>query len=275
MSFLCQGTYLIIAASNGGNLKHNVDAPVTFIDSSDSVVVADTLSGPKVRLNARAAKFADSYLKENAEALELVRERSKRCFPLMDSIFTKYELPVELKYLAVVESELKNDALSHVGAAGPWQLMPSTARVLGLKVTHKYDERKYFSKSTVAAAKYIKDLYGEFGDWLLVIAAYNGGPGPVYTAIKKSGSRNFWKLQNFLPAETRGHVKRYISTHFYFEGEGGITTLTKSEMNSYLVKLNEFNASKNSKLVAVNANSKKSIDTLTNQSVTNKLIAER
>jgi len=276
MSFLCQGTYLIIAASNGGNLKHSSESSVNFIDSADSVIVSDTVTGPKVKLNARAAKFAALYLKENEEALEKVRERSKLVFPMMDSILTKYELPVEIKYLAVIESELKSDALSHVGAAGPWQLMPATARLLGLKVTRKYDERKYFKKSTVAAAKYIRDLYCEFGDWLLVIAAYNGGPVPVYAAIRKSGSRNFWKLQNYLPAETRGHVKRYISTHFYFEGQGGVTTLTRTEMNKYLLKLDEFNATKATQSIAAVNHTRSIADSVSNdQAIGGKLIAER
>ena len=276
MSFLCQGTYLIIAASNGGNLKHTPESSISFIDSADSVIISDTITGPKVKLNAHAARFAASYLKENEEALEKVKERSKLVFPMMDSIFTKYELPVEIKYLAVVESELKSDALSHVGAAGPWQLMPSTARLLGLKVTRKYDERKYFKKSTVAAAKYIKDLYCEFGDWLLVMAAYNGGPAPVYAAIRKSGSRNFWKLQNYLPAETRGHVKRYISTHYYFEGQGSITTLTKTEMNKYLSKVEEFNASKATRSVAVANHNHFTVDSATtNKAVSGKMMAER
>jgi membrane-bound lytic murein transglycosylase D len=100
-----------------------------------------------------------------------------------------------LKYLAVIESELKPTATSWVGAVGPWQLMPATARLLGLKVSHKVDERTNYQKSTHAAAIYLKDLYTEFGDWLLVIAAYNGGAGNVYSAIRKSGSRNFWKLR--------------------------------------------------------------------------------
>jgi membrane-bound lytic murein transglycosylase D len=111
--------------------------------------------------------------------------------------------------------------------------MPKTARILGLKVNRQFDERTNYTKSTRAAAIYLKDLYREFGDWLLVLAAYNGGPGPVYTAIRKSGSRNFWELQKYLPAESRGHVKKYIATHYYFEGKGSITTLTKSEGIEY------------------------------------------
>ncbi len=111
--------------------------------------------------------------------------------------------------------------------------MATTARLLKLKVTNKYDERTHLYKSTVAAAKYLRDLHGLFDDWLLTIAAYNCGPAPVYAAIKKSGSRNFWKLQYFLPKETRGHVKKFISTHYYFEGQGSITTVTKQEAHMY------------------------------------------
>jgi membrane-bound lytic murein transglycosylase D len=133
----------------------------------------------------------------------------------------------------VIESELNTKALSHVGARGAWQLMPGTARLLSLKITKKYDERTHFYKSTVAAAKYLRDLHSIFNDWLLVIASYNSGPGKVFDAIKKSGSRNFWKLQYFLPAETRGHVKRFIATHYYFEGKGSVTTLTREEVISY------------------------------------------
>ena len=239
MSFFCQGIYLLIAASNGGNLKFHPGSAVSFQEIEDSMSL---INGPRIPLNAKAEKFAITYIKNNNEALLKVKERSVKCFDMMDSVFSSYGLPIELKYLAVIESELNPNALSHVGAAGPWQLMPGTARLLGLKVSGKYDERKYFKKSTVAAARYIKDLYGEFGDWLLVLAAYNGGPAPVYKAIRRSGSHNFWKLQNFLPAETRGHVKRFISTHYFFEGTGSVTTLTRVEMNSYLKDLAAYQA---------------------------------
>jgi len=233
MSFFCQGIYLFVAATNGGNLNLHGDRVSSFSGNPDTSATA----APKVYMNARVEKYASNYIKNNSEALLMVKGRSVNCFDMMDSVFTSYGLPKELKYLAVVESELNPNALSHVGAAGPWQLMPATARLLGLKVTRKYDERKYFKKSTIAAARYIKDLYGEFGDWLLVLAAYNGGPGPVYKAIRKSGSHNYWKLQAFLPAETRGHIKRFISIHYFFEGNGSVTTLTKTEMNNYLKTL--------------------------------------
>jgi membrane-bound lytic murein transglycosylase D len=107
--------------------------------------------------------------------------------------------------------------------------MPATARQLGLTVTGKRDDRRDYQKSTHAAAKYLTYLYGLYKDWLLVIAAYNGGPGNVNAAIRKSGSRNFWDLQNYLPTESRNHVKKFIATHFIMEGTGGMTTLTRGE----------------------------------------------
>jgi len=267
MSFFCQGAYLIIAASNGNNLLQQDHQKITCEQCTDTIASDDFINIPPVKLNARAEKFAASYIKKNIESLERSKERGLLHFPMMDSVFSSYGLPVEIKYLSVVESELNGNALSHVGAAGPWQLMPETARILGLRVNHKADERKYFKKSTVAAAKYIKDLYCEFGDWLLVMAAYNGGPGPVYKAIKKSGSRNFWKLQNFLPAETRGHVKRYIATHYFFEGEGSITTMTKTEMNAHLKMIDELYAKKAEEK---NMQNKTSTDTL--QSTANRKV---
>jgi membrane-bound lytic murein transglycosylase D len=112
--------------------------------------------------------------------------------------------------------------------------MPETARGLGLRVNGKIDERRDYFKSTYAAARYLAYLYDLYEDWLLVIAAYNGGPGKVNTAIKKSGSRNFWSLQYHLPAESRNHVKKFIATHYIMEGEGGLTTLTKDETATML-----------------------------------------
>lgn len=192
----------------------------TFIDSA---------SVPKTPLNKQATQFVKKYIQDNDECLDAVKQKGTVAFALIDSILLKHDLPVQLKYLAVVESELNTKAVSRVGAVGPWQFMPGTAKVLGLKVTRKYDERKNLKKSTKAAALYLRDLYAQYGDWLLVLAAYNSGPGPVNRAIRKSGSRNFWTLQYHLPAESRQHVKKYIATHYYFEGDGGVTTLTKSE----------------------------------------------
>ncbi|HET6996870.1 MAG TPA: lytic transglycosylase domain-containing protein [Chitinophagaceae bacterium] len=193
----------------------------------------DLLNAPCISLNNHAASYVKKYLANNSEDLQAIKSKSASYFKITDAVFSKYGLPQELKYLAVVESELNTKALSHVGARGAWQLMPETARLLSLKITRKNDERTHFFKSTVAAAKYLRDLHVIFDDWLLVIASYNSGPGRVMDAIKKSGSRNFWKLQNFLPEETRGHVKRFVATHYFFEGKGSVTTVTRAEAIAY------------------------------------------
>lgn len=197
-------------------------------------------ASPKIGLNKFASGFVKQYLKENSKGLVKIKDRSNPYFKTIDEVFTRYEIPVELKYLAVIESKLNTNALSQVGARGAWQLMPSTAKTLGLVVKGKYDERTHKYKSTVAAAKYLKSLHDNLGDWLLVIAAYNSGPGYVYKAIKKAGSRDFWRLQYFLPKETRNHVKRFISVHYYFEGEGSETTLTKAEWTKYQKEMAAF-----------------------------------
>lgn len=181
-------------------------------------------------LNPMAISFVEDYVTRHGQELEKMKDWGKPYFDMIDEIFAKYDIPRELKYLAVIESNLRASTVSWAGAVGPWQFMPSTARLMGLKVTSKVDERRNYVKSTHAAAKYLKQLYNDLGDWLLVIAAYNGGPGRVTSAIRRSGSDNFWKLQYNLPAESRNHVKKFIATHFIMEGRGGVTTSTKTEI---------------------------------------------
>jgi len=206
----------------------------------------DMTQAPAIKMNKKAEKFVQDYIEENEENLEEIKAKSANAFRIINQVFTRYQLPTELKYLAVIESELNTHARSHVGAVGTWQLMAPTARILSLKVTSKYDERTHLYKSTVAAARYLNDLYDIFGDWLLVIAAYNTGPGNVMKAIKKSGSRDFWKLQNYLPLETRLHVKKFIGTHYFFEGKGSVTTLTKQEVISHRKSMMKFLVEQNS-----------------------------
>ncbi|MFL5739439.1 MAG: lytic transglycosylase domain-containing protein [Flavisolibacter sp.] len=181
------------------------------------------------KLNPKAVSFVQDYIESDGNRLNRMKEWGRPFFDKIKSIFEARSLPAELKYLAVIESDLKTSATSVVGAAGPWQFMTETARGLGLKVNRKVDERRDFTKSTIAAARYLSSLYNLYDDWLLVIAAYNGGPGVVNSAIRRSGSRNFWELQNYLPAESRNHVKKFIATHYIMEGDGGLTTLTKDE----------------------------------------------
>lgn len=214
-------------------LRDTVLAPAKLNDTTKAAIPdlfeASTGAANGVRLNPRAVSFVQDYMETYSKDLLKLKDWGRPYFNMMDAVFTKYNLPTELKYLAVIESKLKSSAVSWAGAVGPWQFMPGTARLFGLKVNHRIDERTDYYKSTHAAARYLKELHAEFGDWLLVIAAYNGGPGNVYSAIRKSGSRNFWDLQRYLPNETRNHVKKFIGTHYIFEGQGGITTLTRAE----------------------------------------------
>jgi membrane-bound lytic murein transglycosylase D len=175
-------------------------------------------------LHPRAIPFVKDYLEDNQERLIKMKATALPYFTMIDNILGKYNMPTELKYLAVIESDLKSSAVSWAGAVGPWQFMPETGRLYGLKVSKSRDDRRDLYRSTHAAAKYLKDLYAELNDWLLVIAAYNGGAARVQSAIKKAGSRNFWDLQYYLPAESRTHVKKFIATHYIMEGQGGVTT---------------------------------------------------
>lgn len=188
------------------------------------------------RLNPMAANFVKDYVNKNGKGFRSMKEWAKPYFDMMDEVLTQHGLPKELKYLAVIESGLKYNALSWSGAVGPWALMPAAAKQYGLSISKHNDERLDYYKSTHAAAALLTDLYAQYGDWLLVIAAYNGGPGNVNKAIKKSGgSRDFWTLQYYLPNESMNHVKKFIATHYIMEGEGGITTLTKNETKDMVI----------------------------------------
>ena len=198
------------------------------------------------QLNPKAVSFVKDYIEENKYDLEKMRVWGKPYFDLYDKILAEYKLPVELKYLSVIESNLNSKLVSSAGAVGPWQLMPDEAKRFGLK-TGKKDQRKDVTLSTKVAAKLLNELYFEFGDWLLVIAAYNCGVGRVKQAIRNSGSDDFWQLQSYLPLQTRNHVKKFIATHFLFEGGGGWTTMTAKETDLHkdnIAALTQNNADK-------------------------------
>lgn len=136
-------------------------------------------------------------------------------FPMIEDIFDYYGLPVELKYMAVIESALNPNAVSRVGATGLWQFMYSTGRMYGLTINSVVDERRDPVKATHAAARYLKDLYGIYNDWILVIAAYNCGPGNVNKAIRRSGNRkDYWEIYYRLPRETRGYIPAFVAAAY-------------------------------------------------------------
>ncbi|MBP6432123.1 MAG: lytic transglycosylase domain-containing protein [Ferruginibacter sp.] len=176
------------------------------------------------QVNPHAESFMQDYLKAHSKHLLQMKGWGQPYFSLIDNILSQYGLPRELKYVAVIESNLKTGATSWVGAAGPWQFMPATARQYGLVVNGYIDERRDYVKSTHAAARYLLNSYRVYKDWLLVLASYNGGLGNVNKAIRRSGSKNFWSLQYQLPGESRNYVKKFIATHYIMEGGGGVTT---------------------------------------------------
>ncbi len=138
-------------------------------------------------------------------------------FPIIEEIFDREGLPLELKYLAVVESAFRMNATSYAGAVGLWQFILSTAKERGMRIDSYIDERRDPYKSTVFAARYLKDLYNIYNDWILAIAAYNSGPGTVNRAIRLSGGKtNFWDIKQFLPQETRSYVPAFIAVAYVF-----------------------------------------------------------
>jgi membrane-bound lytic murein transglycosylase D len=175
------------------------------------------------QVNPYAETYMQDYLQAHGSFLQKLKSTAALKFNFIDNILSQYGLPKELKYLAVIESDLNSNATSWVGAKGPWQFMSYTAKDYGLQVNGFVDERTDYYKSTNAAARYLLTLYKDLKDWLLVIAAYNGGPGRVYSAIRQAGSRNFWALQYYLPEESRNHVKKFIATHYIMEAADNST----------------------------------------------------
>jgi membrane-bound lytic murein transglycosylase D len=179
-----------------------------------------SISSPKVyeQINNNiVAGYINNFASKYSQHLQIMISRGQPYFVMVEKIFREHGIPEEMKYLAVIESSFNTNARSRVGAVGAWQFMSGTARILGLSVSKKVDERKDFYKSTVAAAKFLNELYDQFGDWLLVVAAYNCGPGGVQRAMTASGRSDFWGMQYFLPAESRNHVYKFIATGYILD----------------------------------------------------------
>jgi membrane-bound lytic murein transglycosylase D len=235
-SVLCFSTF----AGSPNFLSHAIQYPVAdtvpaiaSITSTDSSKLFKSLLAPSVsnsafnfQMNADAKFFSDDYIKKHTEYYNKMKVWGKPYFALYDRILSSYGIPVQLKYLSVIESSLSSTAVSWAGAVGPWQIMSDAAHEHGLNTNYYTDDRFDYIKSTNAACKILKELYATYGDWLLVIAAYNAGAGNVNRAISKAHSKNFWDIQYYLPLETRNHVKKFIATHYFFEGDGSTVTLT-------------------------------------------------
>lgn len=179
--------------------------------------LGDINSEIPLNFNTRVKSFVDYFTVKDREYTKMVVSRSTYFFPIFEEIFEKYGLPDELKYLAIVESGLKPTAQSWAAAVGLWQFVYLTGQSYGLHADWYVDERMDPTKSTEAAAKYIKSLYNMFGDWELALAAYNCGPGNVRKAIRRSGyKRRFWDIFKYLPRETRGYVPQFVAITYAF-----------------------------------------------------------
>jgi membrane-bound lytic murein transglycosylase D len=165
--------------------------------------------------NRYVKDFIDLYAYRRRALTQRVMGLSNLYFPMYEEILDKEGLPLEFKYLSIIESALNPVAVSRVGATGLWQFMYSTGILYDLKVNSFTDDRRDPVKSTYAACKYFKDMYAIYGDWLLVIASYNCGAGNVNKAIKRSGGKkNFWEIMQYLPAETRSYVPAFIAVAY-------------------------------------------------------------
>lgn len=162
-------------------------------------------------LNPKVASFIDYFVVRNRAYTKMVLERKDFYFPIFEKYLKQYGLPDELKYLAIVESGLKYNAVSRVGAVGLWQFMPVTGKECGLALDYYHDERMEVEKATEAACKYLKRLYRVLGDWELVLASYNCGVGKVKRTVERTGLRRFWDVYNHLPQETRAYVPQFVA----------------------------------------------------------------
>ena len=222
-------------ASRVDSLFQQAFSPLESATQSDSTLVksiseihTDTLKKRLQLLDAKTPlnivyspvleQYIRTFLENRRSSLETVMSRSGYYFPLFEEVFDREEVPLEIKYLAIVESALRPTAKSAAGAKGLWQFMFSTAKHYNLEVSSYVDERFDPLRSTTAAAKYLKKLHSIFKDWDLALAAYNAGPGNVTKAIRRSGGQtNYWNIRPFLPRETANYIPAFIANLYIFE----------------------------------------------------------
>lgn len=213
------------------DLYDSILSMVNYPNYREEVLIdlpTDTLKNRLARLDAKTPfniaynpsleSVIKRYLKRHKPTMERLMAVSEFYFPLFEERLDRYNIPLEIKYLAIVESALKPRAKSRVGATGLWQFMFTTGKIYGLDVNSYVDERMDPIMATEAACEYLSKLYGMFGDWDLALASYNSGPGNVSKAIRRSGGYiNYWNIRENLPRETAGYVPAFLATMYLFE----------------------------------------------------------
>jgi membrane-bound lytic murein transglycosylase D len=174
----------------------------------------DALSPFDLVYNSHVKDFINLYLRKRVLVSRMLG-LAQLYYPMFEEVLDRYNIPLELKHLAVIESALNPNARSRAGAQGLWQFMYPTGKMYGLNVTSYIDERCDPYKATVSAAEYLKSLYDMFGDWQMVLAAYNAGPGTISRAIRRSGGKKtYWEIRPYLPKETQGYVPAFIAANY-------------------------------------------------------------
>ncbi|PCH77236.1 MAG: lytic transglycosylase [Flavobacteriaceae bacterium] len=192
------------------------DLPTSLL--KERLAHLDSQTPFNVAYNPSLENIIKSYLKRRKSSYSTLLERARYYFPMFEEKLDQYDIPLEMKYLAIVESALRPRAKSHMSATGLWQFMYATGKQFDLQVSSYVDERSDPLKATEAACKYLGSLYRIFGDWDLALAAYNSGPGNVSKAIRRAGgSRNYWNIRHFLPRETAGYVPAFYATLYIME----------------------------------------------------------
>lgn len=200
----------------------DLDKPVDFDLPTDvfkeRLRLMDEKSPFNIDYNPQLENLVKNFLKNRKRSYERLMGLSQYYFPLFEEAMARYNVPLEIKYLAIVESALRSSAVSRVGATGLWQFMYETGKQYGLKIDSYLDERKDTYKATDAAARYMEGMYKIFGDWEMVLASYNSGAGNVSKAIRRSGGQqNFWNVKKYLPRETQSYVPAFLATMYIFE----------------------------------------------------------
>lgn len=207
-------TYII----DNAETKHVSEVEVSTELLKTRLQALDAKTPFHIAYNPALEKIIKAYLKYRKRYYPALMAKATYYFPMFEKHLDQFDIPLEMKYLAIVESALDPTAKSRVGATGLWQFMYATGVQYNLKVNSYVDERQDPLKATIAACSYLSDLYDIFGDWDLALAAYNSGPGNVSKAIKRSGGyRNYWNIRPFLPTETAGYVPAFYATMYMFE----------------------------------------------------------